>query len=295
MPRPRRRTTFRRSLTALMDFDEEPARHRARHRRRLRRQALRLSRGRRRGGGGAAARPLGQVDRGPARTFHQRGAGARPVLGDGDRGRRRRQGARRARQAAARHRRLCAAGRQHPLQLGLDHERALCRAGALDRGHHRHDQQDAGVVGARRRLSAGGLRHGAADGPGRARAEARPRGGAAAQSHPGGEDALPQAAEGTLRADHRIRQRRLSGLPGGGAGGRRLGRASRSGRRRRGSRAAISASAWRMASRAPAAGRSNPASCGSHAPGASPCSPALRRWARASARRWRRSRRASSA
>ena len=48
----------------------------------------------------------------------------------------------------------------------------------------------------------------------RARAEARPRRGAAAQSHPRREDALHQAAEGALRRGDAIRQRRLSGLPG---------------------------------------------------------------------------------
>ena len=84
----------------------EPPRRRPRHRRRLRRQALRLFRGRRGGGGGEAAQPLDQMDRGPPRIFHQRGARARPVLDAGDRGRCRRQGARRARQALARHRRL---------------------------------------------------------------------------------------------------------------------------------------------------------------------------------------------
>ena len=56
--------------------------------------------------------PLDQMDRGPPRVFHQRGARARPVLAARDRGRRRRQGARRARQASARHRRLRAAGRR---------------------------------------------------------------------------------------------------------------------------------------------------------------------------------------
>ena len=45
-----------------------------------------------------------------------------------------------------------------------------------------------------------------------------------AQSDPHGEDALHQAAEGALRRGHAIRQRRLSGLAGGGAQGRRLGR-----------------------------------------------------------------------
>ena len=84
----------------------ESPRRRPRHRRRLRRQALRLFRGRRSDGGGEAHQPLDQVDRGPPRIFHQRGARARPVLGAGDRGRCRSQGARRARQAFARHRRL---------------------------------------------------------------------------------------------------------------------------------------------------------------------------------------------
>ena len=88
------------------------------------------------------------------------------------------QAARRARPAHPRSRRLCAAGREHPVQLGLDDERALYAAGAVDGGHGRRHQQDAGVVGARRRLSAGGLRDGAADGPRRARAAARPRRGA---------------------------------------------------------------------------------------------------------------------
>ena len=56
--------------------------------------------------------------------------------------------------------------------------------GARHRRHHRDDQQDAGVVGARRRLSAGGVRDGAAARSRGARDEARPRRGAAAQPHP---------------------------------------------------------------------------------------------------------------
>ena len=186
-------------------------------------------------------------------------------------------------------------GPEHSLQLGLDHERALHRAGAVDRRHHRHEQQDAGVVGARRGLSAGGVRDGAAARSGRARDEARPRRGAAAQSHPGEQDAVQEAAEGALRRGDGIRQRRLSGLPGRGAGRRRLGRVSRSGRPRRERAAAISASGLRMASRAPAAGRSSPASCGFRGPARSPCSPARPRWGKGSAPRWRRSRRPSSA
>ena len=85
-------------------FRREPAaRGDPRRRRRLRPQALRLSRGHRRGRGGQAARPLDQMDRGPARAFHQRGPGARPVLVARDRGRRRCQGARHPRQADPRH------------------------------------------------------------------------------------------------------------------------------------------------------------------------------------------------
>ena len=42
----------------------------------------------------------------------------------------------------------------------------------------------------------------------------RPRRGAPPQSDPGGEDALHQAAQGALRRQHAVRQRRLSGLPG---------------------------------------------------------------------------------
>ena len=60
----------------------------ARYRRRLRSQALRLFRGCRRGGGSRAAAALDQMDRGPARAFHQCRAGARPALVAGDRRRR---------------------------------------------------------------------------------------------------------------------------------------------------------------------------------------------------------------
>ena len=240
--------------------------------------------------------PLDQMDRGPPRVFHQRGARARPVLA-----RWRSRSTRDAKVLGVRGKLLhdtgayTLAGPEHPLQLGLDHERALRRAGAVDRRHHRHEQQDAGVVGARRRLSAGGVRDGAAARSGRARDEARPRRGAAAQSHPGEQDAVQEAAEGALRRGDGIRQRRLSGLPGRGAGGRRLGRFPAAPGRGAQRAAAISASASRMASRAPAAVRSSPASCASHAPARSRCSPARPRWGRGSAPRWRRSPRRSSA
>ena len=192
-------------------FRREPAaRGDARCRRRLRSQALRLSRRHRGGGGGEAPPALDQMDRGPARAFHQRRPGARPVLVARYRGRRRGQAPRHPRPAHSRSRRLRAAGRQHSLQFRVDDERALYAAGIVHGGHGRRHQQDAGVVGARRRLSAGRIRHGAADGPGGARAAPRPRGGAPPQSHPGGEDALHQAAQGALRRQHAVRQRRLS-------------------------------------------------------------------------------------
>ena len=70
---------------------------------------------------------------------------------------------------------------------------------------------------------------------------------------------------------------------------------SRSARRRRAPRAAISASASATASRAPAAARSNAASCASAAPAASRSTPARCRWGRASRPRWRRSAPSSSA
>ena len=148
--------------------------------------------------------PLAEMDRGPPRVFHQRGARARPVLGAGDRGRRARR-----KVLGIRGKLLhdtgayTRAGPEHPVQFGVDHERALRDPGARDRRHHRHDQQDAGVVGARRRLSAGVVRDGAAARSGGARDEARPRRGAAAQSHPAREDAVPEADQGALRRDHR--------------------------------------------------------------------------------------------
>ena len=90
----------RRRLADLLDRDLAIDPHdRARRRRRLRPEGDLLSRGGGDPGGGAEARPAGEMDRGPARAFSVRNAGARPVLGRGDRGRRRRQHPRRARRA----------------------------------------------------------------------------------------------------------------------------------------------------------------------------------------------------
>ena len=65
--------------------------------------------------------------------------------------------------------------------------------------------------------------------------------------------------------------------------------------RRASSRGAISASGWRTASRAPGAGRSNPAWCGCRTPDAYRCSPVPPRSGRGCAPRWRRFAPASSA
>ena len=133
-------------------------------RRRFRAEAVRLSRGRCGGRRGDAHSPLGQMDRRPPRIFHQCGAGARPVLVDRARCRRRRARARFARPAHPRHRRLRVARREHPVQFGDHADRPLYRAGAGDGRGRDPYQQGAGFFGTRRRLSAGGVRHGAHDG-----------------------------------------------------------------------------------------------------------------------------------
>ena len=171
-----------------------------------------------------------------------------------------------SRQPRPRRRRLCAAGRQHPVQFGLDDERALYRALAQHGRGGRRDQQDAGVLDPWRRLSAGRLRDGADDGPRRARVEDRARRAAAAQPHSRGEDALHQAAQGPFRRRHAVRLGRLSRLPGDGAQGRRLGRFPAAAGARRANVAATSASGSRTASRAPAAARSSPAWCACRTP-----------------------------
>ena len=202
------------------------ARRHARRRRRLWPETVRLSRGRRHGRRRDLAAPFGQMDRGPPRAFHQCGAGARSVLGNRDRRRRRRQGARHSRPADPRHRRLRAARRQHPVQFRDHAERPLYGAGAGDGRDRDPHQQGAGLLGARRRLSASGLRHGAADGQPGARDGHRARRIAPPQSDPGGEDAVSQAAQGALRRAGAIRQRRLSRLPGGYSARHGVGRFS---------------------------------------------------------------------
>ena len=154
----------------------------------------------------------------------------------------RRPHSRAARPPAARSRRLCAAGREPALQLRLDADRTLRGAGLRHGGDRRLDQQGAGVLGARRRLSAGLLRDGAPDGPARARTRPRPRRTATAQPDPGGENALHQAAQDARRRHHRdttaaiIRPARRPCSPPP------AGTAFRAGRRRRAHAGASSAS-----------------------------------------------------
>ena len=182
---------------------------RRRRRRRLRPKALRLCGGRRGHRRRKAVETLGHLDRGPPRAFPRRGPGARPVLGDGDRGRTGRPHPRHTWAAAPRPRRLCPAGREPAVQLGVDADRSLYGAGLRHgcRGH-RH-QQDAGLLGARRRLSAGLVHHGTPARSACARNRHRARGAARTQSHPGREDALPQAAQDAGGRNHRLRQRQL--------------------------------------------------------------------------------------
>ena len=83
-------------------------------------------------------------------------------------------------------------------------ERPIRAARALHGGHCRRHQQDAGVVGSWRWISAGRIRHGAAYGPDCPRAGLGPRRGAPAQPHPGGKDAVQKplkARSGASKCD----------------------------------------------------------------------------------------------
>ena len=111
---------------------------------------------------------------------------------------------RRARHDAARHRRLPALGRHHAVHRGDHVPRPLCGAGLRIERHRGAHQQGADHAGARRRPAAGGVRHGAADGPRRARAQARPRRGARAQHDPGRADALSRRADVPRRQAARL-------------------------------------------------------------------------------------------
>ncbi len=85
----------------------------------------------------------------------------------------------------------------------------------------------------------------------------RPRRTAPPQSRRRRQDAVPHRAQDPRRHAGRARLRRLPGLPAHGGGGRRLGGFRGAAAGRRGGRAAISASASPIMSRAPGAGRSS--------------------------------------
>ena len=214
---------------------EPHPRHHARCRRRLRRQVHPLSRGGRDLGRQPHAGAAGEVDRGPARAFHGVDPGARPVLGRRDRLRRRRTSARRARRDDQRRRRLHLPGHQPRLQR-LDQLPRPVRAAALQAGClGGRDQQDADRAGARRGLSRRLLCDGARDRRHRARARHRPCHDPAPQPRAGERDPLRDADGGALDQRHRLRERRLPGLPRPRADQRRLqglSRAAREGARR---------------------------------------------------------------
>ena len=120
------------------------------------------------------------------------------------------------RQHAARHRRVHAVGHRHALHRRGDGARALCDAGLPARRHGRAHQQGADRAGARRRPAAGGVHHGAADGPHRARAEARPRRGAPPQHDQARADAVRNPADLPRRQADRLSRRRFPEEPGHG-------------------------------------------------------------------------------
>ena len=188
-------------------------RDRAVRRRRLRHQGAVLSRGGGDPGRRDQARPAGEMAGGPARAFPLRHAGARPVLDRRHRGRPRRKNPRPARHHGARHRRVSAVGHHRAVHCGDDVSGSLRRAGLQDRDHGGADQPGADHGGARRRPAAGGVRHGAADGPRRARTQARPQRGARAQHDPARADALRAGADVPRRQADGLCQRRFSAQP----------------------------------------------------------------------------------
>ena len=109
--RRRRRISAAASSPTCSDATRDDPRDRARRRRRLRAQGVFYPEEAVIAGGRAHARAPGQMDRGPARAFHLRDAGARPVLGRRDRGRRATERSSAcAASIAARHRRLSCRG-----------------------------------------------------------------------------------------------------------------------------------------------------------------------------------------
>ena len=145
-----------------------------------------------------------------------------------------------------------------PYGVGGGAHARLCRAGAETRHQAGAHQQDAGHADPRRRPAAGRVRDGAAARQGGARTEDRPRGAAPPQSRARRQDALRHADEDARRHAGRARQRRLSAHARPRRSNTRAGTISPRARRRRASRAATSASASPITSKARAADRSNP-------------------------------------
>ena len=189
-------------------------------------------------------------------NFVADGRRARPGLGHGDGGRRRRPHARTARQALPRPRRLHAVRRGAGLQRRHQRDRPLRAAGVSARHQLVPDQLRAVRADARRRPPARHVRDGAAARRGRGEARHRARRGAAAQHDPAVADAVRDAGQAARRLDHDLRQRRLSGMPAPRAGSRRLGGFSGAAGGGAEARAAISGSASPTTSKAPGAGRS---------------------------------------
>ena len=216
-------------------------------------------------------------------------AGARPVLEGRHRGRRQRQDPRPARAPC------CTT--PAPICRGASSCRSSPRprspgpmcAGVQDRDHGGADQPRADHGGARRRPAAGGVRDGAADRPRRARAQARPRRGARPQHHQAGADAVSAGADLPRRQAAGLCQRRLSAEPAQrhrAVGLQRLPRATGQGPR---ARAAISASASAIMSKAPGLAPSRASPSASCPTARSRSRPAPPRKAKARAPRCRRS------
>ena len=198
------------------------ARDNARRRRRLRAEGRDLSGISVRRGLRQAARASGEMDRGSPRELRHHPPGARPVLGPGIGTRRRCKDSRIARQADPRDRRVRAVGPGAALDRGHHGARPLCGAELPDGTHCRLHQQDFHHAGARRRPARRRVRDGAADGPRRAAAQARSGRSAAAQFHQARADALQGRHHLPRRQAGDLRQRRLSGMSGRRAQGRRL-------------------------------------------------------------------------
>ena len=178
-------------------------RPRARGGRRLRHQGPRVSRGDRGGGGGAAARPAGQVGGDPARALPERGGGSRPGSPRADRGGARRRHRRPRDGLHAGSRRVSAARRGHHAEHHQSLARAVSRAELSRRRDERRHPQDLRRRVSRRRAPRGRLRPRPAARPRGAGARHGPGGAQAPEHDPARRDALSLRAHlPRRRADH---------------------------------------------------------------------------------------------